>query len=115
MGNTTGFRSDRDGIFIEKSDSGVLAYTLDYTDWLSTDTIATSSWAISTISGDSTPLAADSNSKTTTKTTVVLSAGTVGNIYTATNTIVTAGGYTEERHFRVVVKNRSVQGDDNDG
>mgnify|MGYP003651472210 CR=1 FL=1 len=28
MGNTTGFRSDRDGIFIEKSDSGVLAYTL---------------------------------------------------------------------------------------
>ena len=108
MGNTTGFRSDRDGIFIEKSNSGVLSYVLDYTDWLGTDTISTSSWAISSISGDSTPLAADSNSKTTTKTTVVLSAGTVGKIYTATNTIVTAGSLTEKRHFRVVVKNRSV-------
>lgn len=108
MGNTTGFRSDRDGIFIEKSDSGVLAYTLDWTDWLSTDTVATSSWTVSTISGDSTPLAIDSNSKTTVTSQVVLSAGTVGNIYTVTNTITTAGGYTEERHFRVVVKNRSI-------
>ena len=108
MGNTTGFRSDRDGIFIEKSDSGVLAYTLDYTDWLSTDTISTSSFAVSTISGDSTPLAVDSTSKTTVKATVVLSAGTVGEIYTVTNTITTAGGYTEKRHFRVVVKNRSI-------
>ena len=108
MGNTTGFRSDKEGIFIDKSDSGVLSYTLDYSDWIGTDTISSSNWVISTISGDSTPLAANSNSNTTTKATVILSAGTVGNIYTATNTIVTAGGFTEERHFRVVVKNRSV-------
>ena len=108
MGNTTGFRSDRDGIFIDKSAEGVLQYTLDYSDWVSTDTISTSSFAVSTIGGDSSPLAVNSTSKTTTKATVVLSGGTVGNIYTVSNTIVTAGGFTEKRSFRVVVKNSSV-------
>ena len=108
MSDTTGFKSDRDGIYINKSPQAVLPYTLDYTDWLSTDTISTSVWTVSTISGDSSALTIDSESETTLKTTVILSAGSTGNIYTVSNTIVTAGGYTEKRSFRVIVENRSV-------
>ena len=108
MSNTTGFRSDRDGIYIDKSPAAVLPYTLDYTAWISTDTIVTATWTVSTIAGDSSALAIDSDSETTLKASVVLSGGSIGSIYTVSNTIVTAGGKTEKRSFRVVVEDRSV-------
>ena len=108
MSNTTGFRSDRNGIYIDKSPTAVLPYTLDYTDWLGSDTINTATWTVSTIAHDTSALVIDSESETTKKTTVMLSGGTVGNIYTASNTIVTTGGKTEKRSFRVVVEDRSV-------
>ena len=108
MTNTIGYKNDRDGLYIEKTPAAVLPYTLDYTDWLSSDTIATSNWTVSTISGDASALTQDSESETTTKTTIVLSGGTAGKIYTVSNTITTTAGYTEKRHFRVVVKERSA-------
>lgn len=108
MSNTTGYRSDRDGIYINKSPEAVLPYTLDYTSWLGSDTINTATWTVSTITADTSALVIDSDSETTLKASVVLSGGSIGSIYTASNTIVTTGGKTEKRSFRVIVENRSV-------
>ena len=104
---TTGFKADRDGIYIEKDADGVLDYTLDWSDWLGTNTISSSTWSVETITGDSDALTIDSNTNTTTKSTVFLSGGSVGNVYKVYNTIGTSNSLTERRHFRVRVTNRS--------
>ena len=74
--------------------------TLDYdlewakTDdsWLDTDTIASSSWAISpagpTLTGEA---------NTTTTATVFVGSATLGETYRLTNTIITAAGRTADR------------------
>jgi len=108
MGNVIGYKQDRDGLYIDKSPTAVLDYSLNWSDWLGTDTINTSSHTVSTISGDGSPLTKDSESRTSTQTTVNLSGGTVGNIYTVTCSVTTASSKTEARSFRVVVKNRSA-------
>jgi len=110
MTTLTGFERDRQGIFIRKSPTAILDYTVDWANWLPTDdTVATSSFTVSTISGDASALTADSNSKTTTTASVVLSAGTADKVYTVTNTITTTvNTLTETREFRILVENRSV-------
>jgi len=111
MTTLTGYRADRDGAYIDKDSEAVLDYGLNWADWMPTsDTISTSNWTVSTISGDSDPLAVDSSSINTTlhKTVATLSGGTDGNIYTVSNKIVTGDGRTDRRHFRVCVKARSV-------
>jgi len=108
MTSLTGFERDRESIFIRKSPQGVLDYSVDWTDWLPTDeTIQSSNFTISTISGDASPLTRDSQSNVGAVCTAVLSAGTAGNVYTVTNTITT-DNYTEARFFKIVVENRSV-------
>jgi hypothetical protein len=111
MTQLTGFRRDRTGSYIEKDPQSYLDYSMDWSDWMPTgDQISTSSWTIETISGDAAPLTTDQNTKnvSTSITTVWLAAGTAGNNYEVTNTIVTDNGLTEERYFRVFVKNRSA-------
>lgn len=108
MGNVIGYKQDRDGLYIDKSPSAVLDYSLNWSDWLGTDTISSASHTVSTISGDSSALTKDSETNTTTQTTVNLSGGSVGSIYTVTCTVTTAASKTEARTFRVVVKNRSA-------
>jgi len=108
MTSLTGFERDRDGIFIRKSPAAVLDYSVSWEDWLpSGETIQTSTFTVSTISGDASPLTKDSESFLSATCTVNLSAGTAGNIYTVTNTITTQN-YTEARFFKIVVENRSV-------
>jgi len=78
MPNLTGFKEDRVGVYIEKDPYAILDYTLDFTNWLpSGDTIASITVTAETISGDSTPLAIDSSTNTTTLVTANISAGTV--------------------------------------
>lgn len=78
-----------------KDPDAVLDYQIDWSTWLGSDTIASSSWVIPT------GITEDSDSNTTTTATVWLSGGTAGTTYTVTNRIVTAGGRTEDRSLTI--------------
>ena len=80
-----------------KDADATLDYTVDWDDWLGSDTISTSTWTAD--SG----ITVDSSTNTTTTTTVWLSGGTAGESYTALNRIVTAGGRTEDRELLILV------------
>lgn len=109
MTQLTGFTRDRDGAFIVKDPDSYLDYSVDWSDWLDdSDDIATSTWTIETITGDTAPLTTDANSKANGITTIWLDGGTAGNNYRVTNTITTDNGLTDERYFRIFVKNRTV-------
>ena len=109
MATLTGFRADRDGAYIDKDTDAVLDYSVDWTNWMPTsDTITTSTWAITAIAGDEDALTIDSDAETDYVSTAVISGGTDGNIYTVSNTVVTVNGITDRRHFRIIVKARSV-------
>lgn len=96
-----------DGAFpwIYKDPNAVLDYVIDWAatgdDWLDGDTITgTPVWTVDT------GLTKASSSNTTTTTTVWLSGGTAGTTYTVSCRIVTAGGRTEDRSFRIVCAER---------
>lgn len=109
MATVTGFRADRDGAFIDKDPEATLDYSIDWTNWMPTsDTINTSTWAVTSPSGDSDPITVSSDSETSYVATAVLTGGTAGNSYTITNTIATVNNITDRRNFRIFVKNRSV-------
>ena len=78
----------------EKTDDGVLDYKIDYTNWILTDTIASSTW-------EAVGLTIDSSSFTNADTTIFLSGGVTGQLYEVRNTIVTTGGRIDERCFNV--------------
>ena len=111
MSNITGFRTDRSGAWIEHDPDSRLDYSLNWSEWLSGgDTLSTSSWTVSTITGDAAPLVIHSqNTNTVTGiSTAVISGGTAGNIYTVKNRVTTGSGLIDERTFRLIVKNRSL-------
>jgi hypothetical protein len=80
-----------------KDPNAVLDYTFDYsTNYLvSGDTILTSTWTLP--SG----ITKDSDTFTTTTTTIWLSGGTAGTDYLLINRITTSGGRTDERTFKI--------------
>ena len=84
-----------------KDPNAVLDYSVEWSKWLAGDQIATSEWSVSDSS-----LEATDDSITATRTAVWLSGGTVGQLYTVTNRITTAGGRTDERSFMVQVQDR---------
>lgn len=109
MATTTGFLRDNDGIYIPKDSEATLTYSLDWTDWLTNgETISSSVFAIESITGDADPLVRDAQSASSTITTVRLSGGTSGKLYKVYNTVVTSGGLTERRYFRIKVEARSL-------
>ena len=109
MTTLTGFRADRDGAIIDKDTEATLDYSINWTNWMpSGDSISTSTWTVTSPSGDSDPITVSSDSETSYIATAVLTGGTAGNLYTITNTIVTTNSITDRRHFRVSVKARSL-------
>lgn len=84
-----------------KDPDEVLDYTLRWSRRLDGDTIDTSSWTI-----DDDALEQESNSNTDTTTTVWLSGGTIGEKYTLTNRVVTAGGRTMEESVTIRIRER---------
>lgn len=83
-----------------KDPQSVLDYTLDWSDWLGSDTISQSTFTVP--SG----ITKDSDSFDDTTATIWLSSGTLGKKYTITNKIVTNGGRTDERSLIIVIKNK---------
>lgn len=88
-----------------KDPDAVLEYGFDWDDdddpWLeSGDTIATSSWSVP--SG----LTAEATDFGDTTTKVTLSGGTAGESYNVRNRITTNNGWTEDRTFTLIVRER---------
>lgn len=82
----------------DKDPEEVLDYQIDWTDRLDGDTIATSAWTVPT------GITQNSNTFTTTATTIWLSGGTLDERYELTNRITTAGGRTMDQSVRVKIK-----------
>jgi hypothetical protein len=79
---------------IVKDPDGVLDYSINWAAWLDGDTITVSTWSVS---GPDALLVVDSDSESTTVTTVWLSGGTVNRQYIVTNHITTAAGREDDR------------------
>ena len=84
----------------EKDPEAVKDYTLDWSDWLGTDTISSCTWIVPT------GIVKDSSGNTSTLTTIWLSGGTAGKRYKVYAKIVTAQGRTEVRGIEIVVVRR---------
>lgn len=82
-------------VTFNKDPNAVLDYTFDWTAWLGDDTIASSSWIV--------PVGISSGGAvfSSTTTTIWLTGGIAGTSYSIYNQIVTAGGRTEKRTFKV--------------
>jgi hypothetical protein len=83
-----------------KDPDDVLDYMIDWTAWLGTDSIATSTWVVPV------GLTKTTDSHTATTATIWLSGGTANSTYTVTNHIVTAGGRIEDRSLKFRVLDR---------
>ena len=76
-----------------------LDYTIDWTQWLGTDTIIGSGWTLS-----SPEISMENGSNTHTTATIWLLRGVVGQVYTVTNYITTTLGRMQDQSFRLKIK-----------
>lgn len=82
-----------------KDPDEVKDYGVNWAELLGTDTISTSTWTVPT------GITKDSQSNTTTTTTIWLSGGTAAETYSFDNLITTAGGRTYDRTIKLKMKN----------
>lgn len=98
----TGFQTDSQGIWIEKSPEGVLDYMVDWNanGWLGEDTLVSVTWLLD--SG----LTLVTQAKTDTTAIIWVSGGLLGVTYWVKCTVTTAAGRSEARSFRLVIVRR---------
>lgn len=80
-----------------KDPDATLDYSVDWEVWLAGDTIATSQWTVPA------GLTKASESNTTTKATAWISGGTVGQVYSIKNSILTVGGRVNNQSLEITV------------
>ena len=83
-----------------KDPDAVLDYLVDWSSWLGSDTIATSTWVVP--SG----ITKDSDTNTTTTATIWLSGGDDEASYEIVNRITTAAGREDDRTITVQVRSK---------
>ena len=83
-----------------KDPQSTLDYKLDWSSWLTTDTIASVIWTVET------GITQTATSNTTTSATIWLSGGEVGTEYTVTCRITTTAGRIDERSIAIRVAQR---------
>ncbi len=95
---------------IEKDPDAIRTYTIDWANggdndgsiydkgWLQSDTIATSTWILS-----STDITNVAEANDTTTASIKISGGILGKIYKVTNRIVTANGETDDRTIQIKI------------
>lgn len=109
MSTITGYKKDTVGSWIAKDPSAQLTYSMEWNQWLATgQSLASTTYTVSTISGDAAPLTKEASGISGTQSYVELSGGTAGELYTVTAEITTDDGATDRRAFRVKVDNRYV-------
>lgn len=82
----------------EKAPAAHKDYSLDWSDWLGTDTVQSSTWEVPD------GLSKTSTGNTASVTSIWLSGGEVGKSYVVTNTITTAGGRVDSRSIEIKVR-----------
>ena len=106
----SGFKKDVQGTYIVKDPGSIITYTVDWSDWLpTTSNISTSTWTLSTVTGDGANALAkvsDGITAANQHTYIEVEKGTDGNTYIAKNTVVTSDGTTDVRRFRIRVQDR---------
>jgi len=80
----------------EKDSDAVMDYQIDWTLWLNGDVISTSTWIVPT------GITKDSDTNSTKTATIWLSGGTIGDVHTIVNRIVTPTR-TEDRTITVTI------------
>lgn len=83
-----------------KDPNEVLDYVVDWSERLDSDTITSSQWLVPA------GITKDSDTITTTTTTIWLSGGTEATSYTFVNRIITAGGRTMDQSIKLKVKTK---------
>ena len=83
-----------------KDPQATLDYTIDWSAWLGTDAIATSTWVLD--AGITQANASMSGAQAT----VWVSGGVAGHLYSVTNRITTAAGRTDDRSILIRVADR---------
>jgi len=86
--------------YFTKDPNATLDYKIDWTTWLSTDTISSAAWTVPT------GLTQVSVSNTTTAATIWLSGGTAGTVYEVVCRITTASGRIDDRTIGIEVEER---------
>ncbi len=81
-----------------KDPDAVMDYRLDWSAFLVTDTISTSTWTVPT------GITKQSDTNTTTAVTIWLTGGTAGTNYELTNRITTAAGRTQDVTITIMVR-----------
>lgn len=104
------FQRDTSGDYIRKDPDAVLDYSIAWDEWLDGDTIASATWTV--------PVGLTKGSDSVNEAAVVLdgvlrpaasvstcwiSGGTNNTAYTVSCRVVTAGGRTDDRSFRILV------------
>lgn len=84
----------------DKDPNEVLDYQLNWTERLDGDTIDVSTWIVPD------GLVEDSSSNTTSASTIWLSGGVLGERYTLTNRVETAGGRVMDQSVRIKIKEK---------
>lgn len=106
----SGFKRDVQGTYIVKDPDSVITYTIDWSEWLPTNSnISTSTWSLSTVTGDGANAlskVSDGITSANQHTYIEVQKGTDGNTYIAKNTVVTTDGTTDVRRFRIRVQDR---------
>lgn len=85
---------------IQKDPDAVMDYIINWSNWLRSDTISTSSWTVDD------GITKDSDSNTTTTATIWLSGGTEVREYKVVNEIITAGGRTKQQTLVVRIRDK---------
>lgn len=83
-----------------KDPNATLDYTINWSSWLTTDTISTVVWTVET------GLTVTATTNTTTTATLWVSGGEVGTEYTATCRVTTTAGRIDERSIAIRVAQR---------
>ena len=90
-----------DGLnWLPKGPLEVISYTLDHTDSLGSETIVSSSWDVSDGLVYSSPIVSGK------LVSILISGGEVGRAYIVQNTVLTSGGQTIVRQFKLVIVER---------
>lgn len=107
----TGYQADTIGSWIAKDPASTLTYVLDWSQWLAVGEVLTAStYALQVRANDPQPLVKVSEAfdPIDGTTSVTLSGGQAGKVYTVTATITTSESNVDRRSFRVKVENRTA-------
>lgn len=84
----------------EKDPDGTVDFTIDWTDWLESDTISTGTWIVPA------GITKVSSSYTTKMDTIFVSGGSAGNTYSLVNRITTANGRVNDQTIFILVRDQ---------